>query len=74
MSLVLAKITIKGEFPFDVEHNFPCPCCTKNHAILYINEGLMLPCADCDKKGFKLIKLPKSKFKNWIIKQLLEFF
>ena len=35
-------------------HNYSCPVCRENHAIL--SNGLMTPCWSCRKEGWKLHK------------------
>lgn len=43
-------------------HDYSCPCCRKNHAILDLSCGLMKPCNDCS-KTYELVK--KKPKKNW---------
>lgn len=49
-----------------VNHNFPCPVCKINHAVYVTNTGIFQPCWDCEKKGYKIIKITKSK--SWFSK------
>jgi len=37
-------------------HDYSCPVCRKNHAILSGKDGLMIPCWDCQELGFVLTK------------------
>jgi len=43
------------------QHDYSCPCCRTNHAILDLNCGLMKPCQKC-KKDYQLVKIDK---RNW---------
>ncbi len=47
-------------------HDYSCPCCRNNHAILTLDNGLMNPCNDCESKGYKLIKVKESFFSRII--------
>ena len=50
------------------KHDYSCPVCRDNHAILDLSWGAMAPCWDCQEKGFGLIKRKKI---NWLQKALL---
>jgi hypothetical protein len=43
-------------------HDYSCPCCRKNHAILDLSCGLMKPCDACS-NTYELVK--KKPKKNW---------
>lgn len=43
-------------------HDYSCPVCRKQSAVLDHSAGLMQPCWDCQKKGYKLIKLDNRKW------------
>jgi len=37
-----------------MRHNFPCPICLENHAVLDMNQGIFLPCWICQKSHWVL--------------------
>ena len=37
-------------------HNMPCAVCGNSHAVYNLSIGVFLPCWECQKKGFVLIK------------------
>ena len=43
-------------------HDYSCPCCRKNHAILDLSCGLMNPCHDCSEVYTIVKKKPKKKW------------
>lgn len=43
------------------KHDYSCPCCRKNHAVLDLKSGLMKPCRSCE-KDYALIKIDKRKW------------
>ena len=52
----------------NVEHNFPCPVCTKNVAI-YSTVGtkfVFAPCKECSKLGFKISKKENKWYQFWL--------
>lgn len=44
-----------------VNHDYSCPCCRENHAVLNLSNGVMMPCRKCD-KDYALIKIDKRKW------------
>lgn len=40
-------------------HDYSCPVCRTNHAVVTFDSGLMQPCWPCQKLGYKLIKVDK---------------
>jgi hypothetical protein len=58
MSLELAEIKFEDD-GFLGDHNMPCAVCVKRHAIWNHNRRLFSPCWECQRAGYKLIKL------NW---------
>lgn len=44
-------------------HNYPCPVCKIDSSVYNINNGIFQPCRDCEKKGYKIVKV--SKKKSW---------
>lgn len=62
----LAKIEINdfGGAPI-CEHNMPCAICGTRHAVYFLNEGLFLPCRECEAKGWRLIRY-RGWFKRFI--------
>jgi len=44
-------------------HDYSCPVCRENHAI--ISNGVMIPCRECEKEGFRIVKLKPSKLSWW---------
>ena len=47
-------------------HNYPCPVCKVSSAVYNMSNGIFQPCWDCEKKGYKIIKVTKSK--SWFSK------
>lgn len=47
-------------------HNYPCPVCKVNSAVYNMSNGIFQPCWDCQKKGYKIVKVTKSK--SWFSK------
>ena len=47
-------------------HNYPCPVCKVSSAVYIIPTGIFEPCWDCQKKGYKIVKVTKSK--SWFSK------
>ena len=43
------------------QHNYSCPCCRENHAVLDLSCGLMKPCRRCE-KDYALIKIDNRKW------------
>lgn len=43
-------------------HDYSCPCCRKNHAVLDLTCGLMKPCYSCS-NNYELVK--KKPRKSW---------
>ncbi len=37
-------------------HDYSCPVCRKNHAILHMNTGIMQPCYTCQEKGYYVVQ------------------
>jgi len=52
-------------------HNYSCPVCRTNHAVLDLNSGLMQPCWSCQELGYTLIR--KENKKSFLYK-IKEFF
>ena len=48
-------------------HDYSCPTCRKDKAVLHLSTGIMQPCWSCQKLGYKIVK---SKPKNKIMKFL----
>ncbi|KKM67127.1 hypothetical protein LCGC14_1474300 [marine sediment metagenome] len=47
-------------------HNFPCPVCKTNTAILFMNDGQFYPCDQCSSKGWHTVKL--NRFWRWALR------
>ncbi len=45
-------------------HDYSCPCCRENKAVLDLGTGIMQPCSHCQEKGYYIIKKNKNRFKN----------
>lgn len=45
-------------------HDYSCPVCRENHAVLDLSVGIMNPCRRCEKNGYELIKKKKSWFER----------
>jgi hypothetical protein len=45
-------------------HDYSCPVCRENHAVLDGGTGLMAPCRVCE-KDYKIVKIDK---RNWFQK------
>jgi hypothetical protein len=50
-------------------HDYSCPCCRKNHAVLNLSSGIMHPCWDCQ-KSYSLIKVDRRS----ILKKIFDWF
>ena len=37
-------------------HDYACPVCRENSAILNLSTGIMQPCSDCEDEGYKVVK------------------
>lgn len=44
------RIANHGFFAF---HEFPCPCCQTNRAMLDMNTMVFMPCNECKNNGWK---------------------
>ena len=47
-------------------HYYPCHVCKVNSAVYNMSNGIFQPCWCCQKKGYKIVKVTKSK--SWFIK------
>lgn len=63
-----AKFIVESIGPGIFTHNYVCSVCHKNSAVYYANEDVLLPCWDCMKEGYFLIKV--SKITAWILSKL----
>jgi hypothetical protein len=56
----LAEIIVNdfGGSPF-CEHNYPCPVCRCCKAVLDMNAGRFGPCWQCQREGWRTLRLPK---------------
>lgn len=52
----LQEIQIQAIGPGLHEHNMRCAICWDNHAVFTSPEMIFLPCWDCQKKGWRLVK------------------
>lgn len=52
----LAQIIVEQHGPA-AEHNMPCSICQKRHAVYDMNQDRFLPCWQCQKKGWRTVKL-----------------
>jgi hypothetical protein len=60
--LPLADITVYlHDSLLIANHNYPCPVCKVNSAVYVIPTGIFEPCWDCQKKGYKIVKVTKAK-------------
>ncbi len=48
------------------EHNFPCPICKSNHAVLNTVSSEFCPCWKCQNKKWVTLKI-KSGFVRWLL-------
>ena len=65
MKLANIKVVTDGG-PW-AEHNMPCSKCGKKKAIMQLWDGTFQPCRDCQREGWKLVKIPhmlRRFFKN----------
>ncbi|ASK18397.1 hypothetical protein [Halomonas sp. N3-2A] len=37
-------------------HDYSCPVCRTNSAVLWLHNGMMQPCDECRSKGYELVK------------------
>jgi len=66
----LAKIVIDTDGLY-TEHNYPCPVCQTQHAVLDTTEGVFKPCWDCQRKGFVTLEInPKSRWQKFLLSLL----
>lgn len=49
-------------------HDYSCPVCRANHAVLNLDTGIMQPCSACVVRGYELIK------HNWLTEVLFDLF
>lgn len=61
-----AEFVFKREFML-MEHNYLCACCKEKSAVQDTNKGVLLPCWDCQKQGYKLYKFEKGSFIGWLV-------
>lgn len=66
MELAEIKVNDLGGAPVAI-HNCPCAVCGKEKAVLILNTGVFEPCWECQKQGWKIVKL--SRFWKWILKK-----
>ena len=67
--LGLAEIKVVTDGGPWATHNFPCPVCRENKAILNLNEGVMEPCGRCSGFGWQLVHWKNrrwSKLTRWL--------
>ena len=64
MSNAIAEIKCEVHGPF-AEHNFPCPVCHTNPAVLEMTEGVFWPCWSCQEQGWKVTKSRKRWWQFW---------
>lgn len=65
--LPLADITVYLHDSLMIaNHNYPCPVCKVSSAVYVIPTGIFEPCWDCQKKGYKVVKVTKAK--SWFSK------
>ena len=48
-------------------HNFPCPICKYNRAVLNTTSGEFHPCWNCHRKNWRTVQI-KSRFVRWLLK------
>ena len=48
-------------------HDYSCPVCRENYAVLNLNKGIMGPCWSCQEEGWELDKVDK---RTWLQKLL----
>lgn len=41
------------------KHNMPCAKCGKNKAVIQLWDSTFQPCWECQREGWKLVKVPK---------------
>lgn len=64
--LPLADITVYLHDSLMIaNHNYPCPLC-KGSAVYVIPTGIFQPCLDCQKKGYKIVKVNNKR--SWFSK------
>lgn len=65
--LPLADITVYlHDSLLIANHEYPCPVCKVNSAVYNMSNGIFQPCWDCQKKGYKIVKV--TKVKSWFSK------
>lgn len=50
------------------DHNYLCAVCQEGAAVYYLNESVLLPCWDCQKDGYQLIK--SNKVVLWMLQKI----
>lgn len=43
-----------------VSHDYSCPVCRRNHAVLDMRVGIMDTCWSCRKEGYRIVKVSKN--------------
>ncbi|WBF79502.1 hypothetical protein BNNNBJKE_00057 [Aeromonas phage vB_AdhM_DL] len=60
--LPLADITVYiHDSMMFATHDYPCPVCKVNSAVYNISNGIFQPCWDCQKTGYKIVKVTRAK-------------
>jgi hypothetical protein len=63
----LAKIEIDTDGMY-TKHNYPCPVCQTQHAVLNTSNGCFEPCWSCKRKDWHTIQA-KSRFLKWLLRR-----
>lgn len=63
-----SPLIVKSIGPGVFTHNYVCAVCCKNSAVYYSNKDVLLPCWDCMKSGYFLVKA--NRFVIWILTKL----
>lgn len=50
-------------------HDYACPVCGQDYAVLVLHSGKFQPCWSCQKDGYRTVKLPRF-FLRWAERQI----
>lgn len=69
--------TEKAEFIYcnvgpAILHNYMCAVCKEKSAVQNCNTGFLMPCWDCQMRGYRIVKFKPGSFLYWLYKRIFE--
>jgi ribosomal protein L37AE/L43A len=52
-------------------HDYSCPCCRENSAVIDGSTGIMQPCWKCKEQGYKIVKQKQKR--NGVLDRFFDF-